>query len=658
MKESLSSRFELVAPLTDAGLGEPWSAVDLSANRRQALVKLLPARPSAEAWSFVVARLQSLGNPRLPKVVDGAELPDGRRWIAFETVRGRSLTNWLDGHREAGTSPGLGVLQRVFDAVSNALQVGHVSKPKAVIHRGLSPASVMIEASPGGHIVTLLDHELAAFVDADALWPYLAPEQHGTRAQESAASDVFSLAVIFVELLTMRATPRADSAETWWQLAQRAPRDVKSTLAALRSDVPKGLWDVIGEALQLDAKKRPRDAQTFASAVRHQSPPAWKRLPMVEREPPAPARARQSAAAPRAEKRAANVPDGWMVAERRAEAPRTDPPVPNASPVKAAAWGRALVAVPSSPPSPVAAAARVSSAPAEVSTAPIALPSRGDDLGATTLLDEDAPPIAAPAHYDGTSTLLDDDAAPEQSSPSGGARANADYDDEESTSAMAGGGMRLRDAAKLMLARSASSQSTPGASRTGSQTLPIEQAAEVLGHASEADSRDARGAREPATRRIPLPVGPGVGATAMAPTIVPGSVTSGLAGAPAARADRIGAQTIGIEELDALGAPQTLDLSVGLGAKRDAPSGPLSSPATLPISPQLKAAPLAPLSPLASASRPPLAPPPRVAPTLPVGTKVATPAETQAIPMAVWIAVAIAAMLVIAAVVIVAVRGS
>ncbi len=72
VKESISSRFELVAPLADAGLGEPWSAVDLSANRRPVMVKLLPARPASEPWAFVVARLQSLGNPRLPKVIDGA----------------------------------------------------------------------------------------------------------------------------------------------------------------------------------------------------------------------------------------------------------------------------------------------------------------------------------------------------------------------------------------------------------------------------------------------------------------------------------------------------------------------------------------------------------------------------------------------------------
>ena len=121
--EVIAGRFELKAPARDVGLTEPWTATD-RVSGRGALVKLVSARTAnREPWGAVGARVQLLGNPRLPKFIAAGADTD-RLWIAYEPVQGRSLADWIDGHLEAKTAPGLGVVTRIFDAVASAAQVG------------------------------------------------------------------------------------------------------------------------------------------------------------------------------------------------------------------------------------------------------------------------------------------------------------------------------------------------------------------------------------------------------------------------------------------------------------------------------------------------------------------------------------------------------
>mgnify|MGYP003953771209 CR=1 FL=1 len=137
VKELLGERFELEAPLADAGLAEAWRARDVTAGRKAKLVKLFRPPRAAEPWS-AVARLRRLGNPRIPKVLDGGETADGCRWLAYEPVKGRSLAHWIEGHRQAGTAPSPAMALRVFGDAAAALQVGHGMPAPGVVHGGSS----------------------------------------------------------------------------------------------------------------------------------------------------------------------------------------------------------------------------------------------------------------------------------------------------------------------------------------------------------------------------------------------------------------------------------------------------------------------------------------------------------------------------------------
>lgn len=367
VKERFGERFELVAPLADAGLAEAWRALDLT-NRKSKLVKVFrPTARSPEAWSVVVARLRRMGNPRVPKVVEAGETPDGRRWVAYEPVKGRSLANWLEGHRQAGSAPGLGVALRVFNDAAAALQVGHGMPAPAVMHRGFSPLSLILERSGAGYQVGLLDHELAPFLGTDDTRSFKAPELLDPAGRPSAASDVFALAVVWLNLVAMRPLPHEGSPETWAEFVVRSPKAVKAHLASLRTDVPRDVWAVVEDALQPEAARRPQDANSFATKLRKAAPDAWRTLPQIEAEPPAPTLVAASVVPRDPRAASGGAVERWVAAERSPQ----EPAVPQHQAVPPVA-GRLFTAG----PDPRREAAK-SSPPLEHAT----------DVGTSTLID-------------------------------------------------------------------------------------------------------------------------------------------------------------------------------------------------------------------------------------------------------------------------------
>lgn len=392
--EVIAGRFELKAPARDVGLTEPWTATD-RVSGRGALVKLVSARTAnREPWGAVGARVQLLGNPRLPKFIAAGADTD-RLWIAYEPVQGRSLADWIDGHLEAKTAPGLGVVTRIFDAVASAAQVGHGRGRDPVVHRAISPRSILLDAFAGGHHVVLLDHELAPFVDAYETWNYRAPEQVEGKGDVTPAADVFALAVVLVQLLTLRATPQEASRETWAELVTRTPKGVKSLLQGLRGDISEAFWEAIVAALQASPAKRPPHAQALSQKLRQATPPDWKRLPLVEREPPKPTGAPSVSAPPRERKPSSAPVENWQVAERRTEAPVTSQSPAAVVPTPSAPLlPRTPMASPATPGLPVASlpvAQGLSATPsATLNEAEVGAFGDASDDGKATLQDVDA----------------------------------------------------------------------------------------------------------------------------------------------------------------------------------------------------------------------------------------------------------------------------
>lgn len=347
--QRIAQRFELDSLLSDVGLGECWSAQDLQRPDSPAQVEFLcaPAASGAtrEAFEALIARLRPVSNPGILGVIAGGEA-DGRLYAVTERLEGRSLANWLGGHRQAGTRPGLTVVQRLFDKVCNAVQFAHAVAPQPVVHRALTPRSVLLRrVSPGQHHVKVGDFGLAPFSPGaragsiGAWWEYQAPEQHGGRWNEPPTADVFALAVILVEMLSLSALPRAEGRETWWQFIKESRGQVAERLVMLRDDVPRGVWEVIAAAMKQSPKERTPSVQRLQRALREawQAAGEWQTTAGTESEPPVPSTLGDASSlvrsAPGGGARSATVIDGWQAAERRqSPAPELRPSAPELRP--------------------------------------------------------------------------------------------------------------------------------------------------------------------------------------------------------------------------------------------------------------------------------------------------------------------------------------
>lgn len=198
----------LLRPLGSGGMGAVWLAerVDGSLHRSVAL-KLPHAGPQAgqlaQRWARERDILAALEHPHIARLYDAGETSQGQPYLALEYVEGLTITQHCDRAQ-------LTVRERVmlFLQVLDAVQFAH---SRLVVHRDLKPSNIFV-GNDGQ--VRLLDFGIAKLLDdtggahsdltelgAAPLTPdYASPEQI-LRQPIGTASDVYSLGVVFYELI-------------------------------------------------------------------------------------------------------------------------------------------------------------------------------------------------------------------------------------------------------------------------------------------------------------------------------------------------------------------------------------------------------------------------------------------------------------------------
>jgi len=277
----IDDRYELLGRLGDGTFGEVWRAADVRLSGKVVAVKVL--KPEFVDRPDVVSRFDSeadalarLAHPNVVAVLDRGTW-HGSRYIVTELAEGRPLAELLDEARRQGAQPPLGMVLSLFDQVCAAVEAAHlVQVPGPIVHRDLKPDNVIVRQLPSGEwSVKVLDFGIAQLggrqgTRTGALLGtplYMAPEQAMGQAQGVGPwTDVFALAVLLVEMLTLRATPQGE--ETWWAVTLRANGQVAPLLTGLRGDVSPALWAVAARALQPDGAQRFGNAGLFRAALR------------------------------------------------------------------------------------------------------------------------------------------------------------------------------------------------------------------------------------------------------------------------------------------------------------------------------------------------------------------------------------------------------
>jgi serine/threonine protein kinase/predicted Zn-dependent protease len=190
-------------------------------HRKVALKVLKPGMDTRQVVARFEAERQALAlmdHPNIARVFDGGTTSGepgalatggGRPYFVMELVRGIPITDFCDQHQ-------LTIRDRLalFVTVCHAIQHAH---QKGIIHRDLKPSNVLVTLQDGTPLAKVIDFGIAkalgqpltdktlftGFSQLIGTPLYMSPEQAAlTSADVDTRSDLYSLGVLFYELLT------------------------------------------------------------------------------------------------------------------------------------------------------------------------------------------------------------------------------------------------------------------------------------------------------------------------------------------------------------------------------------------------------------------------------------------------------------------------
>ncbi len=264
----VADRFVISGTLGKGGMGEVYEATDIKLQRTVALKRLTPhlrANPdSRRKFQEEAVRVSRFSDPHIASVYDVVEHQD-EIFLVLEYVEGQTLRSRL--HQEITLEQFLEIATQCAEALIAAH--GH-----GVIHCDIKPENIMLTSSGR---VKILDFGLAQHLprtdqsmtlDASGSMAgtpaYMCPEVLLERTPD-ARSDIFSLGVVFYEMLTRRHPFLSGSfVETSERVLRETPKPVRS----LNPKVPQALEAVVSKAVAKDPNQRYADAQTLLDDIR------------------------------------------------------------------------------------------------------------------------------------------------------------------------------------------------------------------------------------------------------------------------------------------------------------------------------------------------------------------------------------------------------
>jgi len=198
---------EIVGLLGQGGMGAVYKAVQKKLDRDVAL-KILPPElgkdPSfAERFRREAKTLAQLNHPHVVTVHDFGE-QGGYFYLLMEFVDGMNLRQMLE-MGQLSSREALNIVPQVCDALQYAHEAG-------IVHRDIKPENILIDQRGQVHIADFglakivgrgpQDFSLTQSHQRLGTPHYMAPEQVEHPAQVDHRADIFSLGVVFYEMLT------------------------------------------------------------------------------------------------------------------------------------------------------------------------------------------------------------------------------------------------------------------------------------------------------------------------------------------------------------------------------------------------------------------------------------------------------------------------
>ena len=260
--EILAGKYRVEHILGQGGMGVVVAATHLHLQQKVAIKLLLEeVTPEVMARFLREARASALlKSEHVVRVLDVGELPSGRPYMVMEQLEGSDLAGVLQQKGRLDPREAVDHLLQACEALAEAHAAG-------IVHRDLKPGNLFLTRdADGAPFVKVLDFGISKETSADPHQPkltssqtvfgspaYMAPEQMMASRDVDARADIWSLGIIFYELLTGR-TPFEGS--SYAELVIMVNATDPAPIAATRSDVPKALEAAILRCLDRDRARR------------------------------------------------------------------------------------------------------------------------------------------------------------------------------------------------------------------------------------------------------------------------------------------------------------------------------------------------------------------------------------------------------------------
>jgi len=262
--QTLAGKYRVDSFLRMSGLGKMYRGTHLLMDKPVCIKILAPALAVDEnivkEFSVEAKTLSRIAHPNVLNVTDFGSDINGAVYIILEGASGETLKETVKTEGKFSLNRAVRIAWQVASALSAAHAAG-------VIHHHLTAENILLAQTAGdAETVKILDFASAKSeneLDLKDL-EYLSPEQNSSVSDADERSDVYSLGVIFYEMLAGEVPFKADEAAA---LMMKQAENPPPPFSAYRSDLPQDVEFVVLKALAKIPEMRYESANEFANAL-------------------------------------------------------------------------------------------------------------------------------------------------------------------------------------------------------------------------------------------------------------------------------------------------------------------------------------------------------------------------------------------------------